>query len=191
MIKQIITCPIVYITKLSILLQFNRLFAPHKLGRAYWFIQGVIWINTAYYLAGMLATIFECTPRSKAWDVFTSGGYCVDIAALIVVGAIINLISDLVMLLIPLFCISSLKLPLRKKIGVSCVFATGALWVSCFLLLFEGSFLGATSPFFRFFFVSKTNEMPPTVPVSRASCALLQVSISLANKISALHTFLS
>ena len=50
-----------------------------------------------------------------------------NIAALIVVGAIINLVSDVVMLLIPLFCISSLNLPLRKKIGVSCVFATGAL----------------------------------------------------------------
>lgn len=127
MIKQIINCPIIYITKLSILLQFNRLFAPHKLGKAYWIIQAVIWINTAYYLAGMLAIIFECTPRSKAWDVFTPGGSCVDIATLIVVGSVINLVSDLVMLFIPLFCISSLKLPLRKKIGVSCVFATGAL----------------------------------------------------------------
>ena len=50
-----------------------------------------------------------------------------DVAALIVVGSIINLVSDVVMLLIPLFCISSLKPPLRKKIGVSGVFATGAL----------------------------------------------------------------
>lgn len=127
MIKQIINCPIVYVTKLSILLQFNRLFAPHKLGKAYWFIQGVIWINTVYYLAGMLAIIFECTPRSKVWDVFTPGGTCVNIAALIVAGAVINLASDVVMLLIPLFCISSLQLPVRKKIGVSCVFATGVL----------------------------------------------------------------
>ncbi len=127
--KEIIICPEIFITKLAILLQFKRLFAPHKLGKAHWLILAVIWLNLLYYIAGTLALIFQCTPVSKVWDYFTPGGTCNKLAPLIVAGASLNLGSDIMIIMIPICCISSLRLPIIKKIGVSCVFVTGILWV--------------------------------------------------------------
>lgn len=114
-------------TKLSILLQFRRIFSPHRIGKAYYFIHALIWINLGYYIAADFAIIFICTPRRKLWDVLYPKGKCLDSVKVVIVTACINAASDAFILMIPVFCISALQMPLQKKIGVACVFAMGIL----------------------------------------------------------------
>lgn len=127
--KEIANGPIIYFVKLSILLQFMRIFVPIKQGAAYYFIQCVNWLNLLFYTAYTLATIFACMPRRKIWEPQTPGR-CLDTAKLIIASSLINVVSDLAMFMIPIFCISSLHMPLRQKIGVCVVFAAGILSVA-------------------------------------------------------------
>lgn len=124
--KEVANGPIIYLVKLSILLQFVRIFVPSKTGTAYYFIHSVNLLNLLFYTAFTFATIFNCIPRRKLWEPSTPG-HCLDIARLIISSALINVVSDLAMFMIPMFCISSLHMPLKRKIGVSIVFATGVL----------------------------------------------------------------
>lgn len=124
--KEIANGPVLYITKLSILLQFMRIFVPHMKGIAYYIIQITIWLNLFYYLAATLVSICTCIPRRKIWEPWTPGR-CLDISKVICVSSIINVISDVMILMIPLFCVSSLQMPLKQKIGISVVFATAIL----------------------------------------------------------------
>ncbi|OJK03796.1 hypothetical protein ASPACDRAFT_57176 [Aspergillus aculeatus ATCC 16872] len=60
--------PLIYITKLSILLLYLRLFAPSKRNTPFWLIQTLNWMNFLFYLADTIVKICECKPRSKIWD---------------------------------------------------------------------------------------------------------------------------
>lgn len=124
--KEVANGPVIYVVKLSILLQFRRIFVPSRMGTAYYVIQSVNGLNLLFYTAYTFATIFHCIPRRKSWEPHTPG-HCLDIARLIISSALINVVSDLAMFMIPLFCISSLHMPLKKKLGVSIVFAAGVL----------------------------------------------------------------
>lgn len=124
--KELSNTPVIYITKLSILLQFERIFAPIHSGVAYWSIQAVIWLNALYYLACVLATVFLCNPMRKVWQPWIAG-HCSNTNALIISSSLINLVSDLIIFVIPLFCVMKLQMPTSRKFGVAAVFAVGLL----------------------------------------------------------------
>jgi hypothetical protein len=44
-----------------------------------------------------------------------------------IASGVINLVSDLAILVVPLLSISSLQMPTKRKLGVSAIFATGGL----------------------------------------------------------------
>ncbi|KAI4274159.1 MAG: hypothetical protein LQ337_004124 [Flavoplaca oasis] len=48
---QIFYNPLIFITKLSILLQYLVIFVPNSTGKTYWAIHFVIWVNLLFYLA--------------------------------------------------------------------------------------------------------------------------------------------
>ena len=54
-------------------------------------------------------------------------GHCINIAAAIIFGGAMNLFLDLGMLITPIWAIFRLQLPMRRKVGVSAVFAVGIL----------------------------------------------------------------
>ena len=124
--KEVVNAPMVYITKLSLLLQIQHIFAPIHSGVAYWSLQAMIWLNTLYYTACVLATIIMCQPVRKAWQPWLPG-HCIDVNALISVSSLINVISDLLVFVIPLFCVSRLRMPTTQKCAVAAVFAVGVM----------------------------------------------------------------
>lgn len=58
-------------------------------------------------------------------------GRCVDIESLILVAAIINVISDFTLLILPITAVWNLQMGTRQKFGVSAVFAAGVLYSLC------------------------------------------------------------
>lgn len=118
--------PLIFITKLSILLLYLRVFAPAKRSWMYIFIHGLLWFNAAFYLADTLLEIFACVPREKIWhpDVH---GHCVNVNVMILATAILNTISDFSLLILPIFSVWRLHMRNTQKLGISAIFAAGLL----------------------------------------------------------------
>lgn len=120
--------------KLAILFDWLRMFVPlGQKNKMYWIFHGLIWGNIIYYVSGVSVEMFRCWPRQKIWDPFFEGGSCsIDIAANKVVNfasSLINLASDIAILLLPQWIIWKLHLPRTKKIGISLLFVIGILSV--------------------------------------------------------------
>ncbi|KAL4809005.1 ribosomal protein L36e-domain-containing protein [Aspergillus unguis] len=122
--SQIIYAPLMFITKLSIFLLYLRVFAPTRRGKTFVCIHLLIWFNLAFYLANFFLKIFQCIPRAKIWDK-TTEGHCININIPILVTAAINVVSDLLMLTLPIVCVWRLQMSIRRKLGVSAIFAAG------------------------------------------------------------------
>lgn len=116
------------VAKLSILLQLMHVFAPARDRATYYVCQGMIWFNILFYLTTMFIVIFQCNPRAKFWNP-TLPGHCLNIVTINIVTAAINVLSDVVLLLLPVTCIWQLQMKNRTKIALSAVFATGTLYV--------------------------------------------------------------
>ena len=107
-INEIIYSPIMFFTKYAILLQYIRIFVPnHK--------------STMFYVS-----IFQCVPREKLWTP-TLPGFCINYPVTLMVVGIFNVCSDFVILLLPMAWIWRLKMSTQRKLGVSSIFAFGAL----------------------------------------------------------------
>lgn len=125
-VEQILYGPIVLLAKLSILLQYQRIFVPNHAGKLYYTVQFIIWLNLLFYIAATLASIFTCMPRKKIWEPSTPGR-CVNIGIVVITNGAINVISDFSVLVLPLNSIWELQMPRKRKIALSAVFATGLL----------------------------------------------------------------
>ncbi|MCJ1402456.1 hypothetical protein MMC11_005676 [Xylographa trunciseda] len=123
-IVEAIYVPTVYLTKLSIILQCIKIFAPAKKGLIYWTSQFFIWFNAMFYLAIFLSNIFQCWPVSAAW-LPTRGSTCINVNFSIIVSAAINVVSDFAVLILPLYAIWHLQMPRHRKVSVSIAFLAG------------------------------------------------------------------
>ncbi|KAL9100970.1 MAG: hypothetical protein Q9163_003712 [Psora crenata] len=125
-IIEMVYSPTISIAKLSILLMYLRLFMPARQGKTYYLTQFILWSQLSFYLAIFIVTACQCIPRRKIWEPF-SPGHCVRADVLLTVTAVVNVVSDFSILLLPIGCIWRLQMPWKKKIGISAVFATGSI----------------------------------------------------------------
>ncbi|KAI1858057.1 uncharacterized protein JN550_012879 [Neoarthrinium moseri] len=118
--------PIVMMTmKTAILREWIRIFVPHGQRNAFfWLCTVVLVINLLYYASAIVAVNLTCIPIQATWD-FTVKGKCFNGKALASSGVSVNLVSDVIILVLPQKTIWNLNMPRRKKIGVSIVFAVG------------------------------------------------------------------
>ncbi|THX58300.1 hypothetical protein D6D06_03005 [Aureobasidium pullulans] len=107
-------------TKLSILYQYRRLF-PNRDFKL--MTSALIAIMIMWCTGVMFTGIFMCTPVHKAWKPFTPGS-CISLVPYYYGMQIPNVITDLLILLLPFREIQRLELPFKQKIGVA---------VACFL----------------------------------------------------------
>ena len=115
--------------KLSILLQYSRIFNPagKRSLPLLVTIQLSIWSIVIFYLVQTFFTIFQCNPRQKIWNKLITTGHCYDIYAMDKATGVFNVISDFVILVLPMSSIWRLQMALRKKLLISGVFAVGFL----------------------------------------------------------------
>lgn len=89
---------------------------------------GLIVFVFIYCFAASLGTVFACTPRQRIWDVTVHGGRCIDIKTLLVAVAALNVVSDILILLLPMPLVwYFLRIPRRQKTALTAVFMTGSL----------------------------------------------------------------
>lgn len=89
------------------------------------YILGII--NVLMYFIAIIIDATSCTPREYWWDHTIKGGHCINARKLPIVTGTMNAIIDLFILFLPQGIIWKLHMPRYKKIGVSLVFAVGAM----------------------------------------------------------------
>ncbi|KAI0503245.1 hypothetical protein F5B22DRAFT_558869 [Xylaria bambusicola] len=113
--------------KAAILLEWIQLFVPRGTRTPFWWTcQIVMWVNILYYISIVTASALSCFPHEKIWHP-TMPGRCFNTKALFVINATLNLVSDIIILILPQRIIWGLKMSTQKKIGVSLVFAVGVI----------------------------------------------------------------
>ncbi|KAK7908916.1 hypothetical protein PG985_014794 [Apiospora marii] len=117
---------LVLLLKITILLQYLRVFVPHgSRNFTFWASHVLLYTNIVYYVAFTFLQIFSCSPREKWWDKTIMEGHCIDIFAVNVSGAVVCLVSDLAILCIPQGVVTKLNLPRSKIVGLCALFAIG------------------------------------------------------------------
>ncbi|KAK6001408.1 hypothetical protein QM012_002739 [Aureobasidium pullulans] len=109
------------LTKLSILLQYMRLFREKTIHRI---IIGMLVFVAAFGTWSILASLLLCRPVHYFWDGI-GNGKCLNFKAKWFSDAAYNIITDLILLSIPMPFIKGLNLPYRQKAGLIAVFALG------------------------------------------------------------------
>lgn len=114
--------------KLSLLLQYLKIFVPVRNNSIMVLVTYcVIWSTSTYYLITTFLEIFACSPRERFWNLLITKGHCFNINAVNITSAVINCISDFVILLLPQGVIWRLHMPFQRKLGISAIFLAGFL----------------------------------------------------------------
>lgn len=111
------------LTKASIVLQYLRVFVGKGVRRACWATLAFV---TAYGIYTVLISIFNCIPVSAFWSP-TPDMRCVNKKFSWFFNASFNILTDLIIIALPIPTLKSLKLPTRQKIGLMVIFALGGL----------------------------------------------------------------
>ena len=111
--------------KLSCLLFYARVFSPDPKTRR--FIHGGMVFILAAYTAMFFSTLFQCNPIQKAWYK-TMPGYCLPPRGLPYASGVINVVSDIYVLVLPISCIWGLNMKTRRKLRTLATFGLGILY---------------------------------------------------------------
>jgi hypothetical protein len=122
--------------KIALLAFLIRLFPSQNLRRAAW---ATIAFTTALTTGFTLLAIFQCTPVSYMWHQWNPqfDGKCVDIWTAIVVHAVINIMLDLIIIVIPMPTLYHLRTTRTKKIQILLMFAVGLIITIVSVLRFD------------------------------------------------------
>ena len=110
--------------KMSILVLYLRLFSINKPFRVLTFL--MMAFVSGYLLANLFTQIFGCSPRSKYWSPDTPG-YCINYTKSGLAYGAMNIVSDLLIFVLPLPVLWGLKLSRKEKTLISVILMSGAL----------------------------------------------------------------
>ncbi|KAI0530071.1 hypothetical protein GGR58DRAFT_494706 [Xylaria digitata] len=126
-ILEIIYCPTMFFAKYVVLRQIELIFFNHlRKALAFTAIRILIWANLFFYFASFLSFLLACIPRTKILNP-TAPGVCIDTVNSTIITGVINVISDITILVTPIAVIWGLQMPFKRKIGAAAVFGVGVL----------------------------------------------------------------
>lgn len=113
--------------KSAIFLEWTRIFVPSNSHNVDWWLLRILFgINAIFYVTFMFTTNLDCIPYQLNWD-HTIGGECWDSRPFTIASGIVNLVTDLGIVLIPQIIIWRLHLTLMRRASLSAVFSVGFL----------------------------------------------------------------
>ncbi|KAG9564896.1 hypothetical protein KCU61_g7293, partial [Aureobasidium melanogenum] len=112
--------------KLSILMLYRRLFPIANFAKRWWFVTA---FTIAYSLGGIFSSLFQCRPMASTWSLTIVPEYCIDTETFYITNAALNVVSDLMILVLPAPIVWSLNTDVRKKVILTGLFSMGS--VSC------------------------------------------------------------
>lgn len=76
-------------------------------------------------LGTILSTLLVCQPIEFNWDTSIEGGHCGDQLTMFKITGVLNLVTDIATLVLPLRCLWNLQMSRYKKITLMTVFSLG------------------------------------------------------------------
>ncbi|RAL03900.1 uncharacterized protein BO80DRAFT_453034 [Aspergillus ibericus CBS 121593] len=111
--------------KCSVMLFFTRIFGSKRPFRmCVCVVMVIVWL---WAISVILETFLLCRPLAYNWDITTPNGICGNRNATYVVAGTLSLITDLMVMALPLPHIWKLQLSIPKKLALSFVFCLGLL----------------------------------------------------------------
>lgn len=115
----------IVLIKQSILLMYLRIFPRERSVRITAYI--VAGIVTAWGIALYFVFLFQCSPVQKAWTPSVTGGHCVKYNWIQIGNAVPNIITDIIILYIPIRPVLKLHISQSQKVALCFTFLLGAL----------------------------------------------------------------
>jgi heme/copper-type cytochrome/quinol oxidase subunit 4 len=80
-------------------------------------------------MSQIIVTIFQCFPVQKAWDISLSNtpGSCIDLRTFYIGVALPNILTDIILTIVPVCIIMQLHMTPQRKLNVCLVFASGSM----------------------------------------------------------------
>lgn len=117
--------PAVTLPKLVILAYFLRIFVS-KPSRVACYVVATITIIVAFI--NIPLSIWQCSPPDFAWDPKIAGGHCaISVQAHLRYGSLPNIVTDVVMIILPLPVVWGLKMSTRNKISLTITFLVSSI----------------------------------------------------------------
>ena len=128
------------VTKASLLLLYYRLFSPIKRFRLAIRVGAVIVFCQWFSLT--LVCIFQCIPVKAFWDQNVQGAKCIDLPRFTIASGVLNLLTDVLILCLPVPMVWGLNKNVAQKITLTGIFLLGMLYV-LWLPILNGHYLRA------------------------------------------------
>jgi hypothetical protein len=110
--------------RISMLLFYIHIFAVRRFRMMSW---AVVALNLATLMSIILSTCLICRPITYSFEKTLPNGHCGDLVSFELYPAIWNLISDSIIVILPMPMLWGLELQRKKKIGLSIVFGVGVM----------------------------------------------------------------
>ena len=111
------------LVRLSVLLFYVRIFrSVHTYRVAFWTVGSLI---IGWCIAINFLTIFACVPIHKAWDPAIPG-HCLDSSRTFLGSAILNILIDVVLLVLPIPMLWKLSMETSSRLALIVVFCSGS-----------------------------------------------------------------
>lgn len=114
----------VNIPKMAILALYRRLF-PKKSYRYIIYALGSVLVGLT--ISTVVTVLAACVPYAANWDPTIPGARCINKEAFFRWGSLPNIITDIVMLILPVHIVWHLNTTTRLKIGLTITFLMGSL----------------------------------------------------------------
>ncbi|KAK4933865.1 hypothetical protein LTR66_015851 [Elasticomyces elasticus] len=128
-VATILYCPMALFVKIALLSILTRIFAPYR-GKV-WFIWTFLGALCVYYAIALIIKIHMCNPIPFYWlgSELEGGGTCLDQAAALIADSVISVVSDIIILILPLPLTWSLQMSRNKKLRVMGLLGAGGFAV--------------------------------------------------------------
>jgi len=117
-------CTAVVFPKLSILGFYLRIFTTKPYRMTVYVVAGILVANG---IAGVITSLSSCQPFAARWDLTILGSHCIDTLQYWRYISLANILTDVVMLGLPLPVVWRLHVSKAQKYGLTIVFLTGSM----------------------------------------------------------------
>ncbi|EFR02424.1 integral membrane protein [Nannizzia gypsea CBS 118893] len=126
-------------TKLSLLCFTHKITSGIKSRTLRWLIIANATIVTLEMFVFVIVAVFTCRPVSAYWTLSTKPQDCINETAHLLAGGILNTLTDISVVFLPLPTVMSLKLPTRQRVMLCILFSAG--FIVCIAGCFRAYFL--------------------------------------------------
>ena len=114
----------VALPKMSVLCLYLRVFTSRVVRMTCYILLGFV---GATWVAYIISANLLCTPLAFQWDKTIPGGHCLSLEAYYKSTSVPNIVTDLIILVLPIPTVINLKLTNMRKLGLLMVFLVGSM----------------------------------------------------------------